>query len=192
MIVQIKEILNEVLKESPGMPRVLEEHKIANAWGKINQANVAENSSPEKLVGGVLHVNAKNSAWAQQISISKAEIISKLNASLGDNTIRDIRTKTGIINEPAKKKEEGSSKICGACGVEFRGEGGLCATCLRQTGQERTIKIIRLVESSPRVRIEQAKEFIPGITEEELRKARRNVAARKADQNYRERRQRGR
>jgi len=191
MIVQIKEILSEVLKESPGMPRVLEEHKIASAWGKINPANVAENSSPEKLVGGVLYINAKNSAWAQQISISKAEIILKLNASLGDKIIRDIRTRTGSIREP-ERKEEKPSKVCSACGVEFRGEGGLCATCLRQTTQEKKIRTIRLAESSPRIRIEEAREFIPGITEEELRRAKRDVVARKADQNYRERRNRGR
>jgi len=192
MIVQIKDILGKIIDGNAEMPRVSWEFKISNAWGKVNQANVAENASPEKLTGGILYVNAKNSAWAQQISIMKPEIILKLNAFLGESVIKDIRLKTGFTAETADKAKEMPKKVCGGCDVEYFGGDGMCPSCSRKTGQEKEVKLIRLVQENPKIKLVEARRFIPNISEIELHRTKRNVMARKADKEYRARRQHGR
>ncbi len=190
MVVQIKEILDKIIEGNPGIPRVLWEFKIASAWVKINPANVAQNSSPDKLVGGVLYVNAKNSAWAQQINLLKPEIILKLNAIIGERAINDIRLKTGFVGEALREVREKPKKNCGSCGVEFFGEEAFCPTCLRRTKSEREINLTRLIEQNPKMGMRDAGKFLPDIAEIEFHRAKRDVLARKADQSYRARRQR--
>ena len=192
MIVQIKDILGKMIDSNADMPRVSWEFKISNAWGKVNPANVVENASPDKLVGGILYVNAKNSTWAQQINILKSEIILKLNAFIGESVIKDIRFKTGFAAKPAVKEKEKPIKICGACGVEYSGSDSMCPTCSRKAGQEKDVKLIRLVQENPRIKLAEARRFIPNISEIELHRTKRDVTARKADKEYRSRRQHGR
>jgi len=191
MIFQIKDILGKIIDGNAEMPRASWEFKISNAWGKVNKANVAENASPEKLTGGILYINAKNSAWAQQISIMKTEIILKLNAFLGESVIKDIRLKTGFTAEKAVKAKEMPKKVCGGCGVEYFGGDGTCPSCSRKTGQEKEVMLIRLVQENPRTNLAEARRFIPNISEIELHRTKRNVIARKADKEYRARRQHG-
>jgi hypothetical protein len=191
MIVQINKILNKIIEGNPDMPRVSWEFKISNAWGKINPANVAQNSSPEKLVGGVLYINAKNSAWAQQINLLKPEIILKLNAFIGESAVKDIRLKTGFAREATGAAAEKPKKNCRECNVEFFGDEQLCPTCLRQAKKVNEIKLIRLVDRNPKVGLGDVRKHMPNTAEIDLHRAKRDVLARKADQNYRERRQRG-
>jgi hypothetical protein len=192
MVVQLKEILDKILEGNQGIPRASRELKISSAWGKVNLSGVAQNSSPDKLVGGVLYINAKNSAWAQQINLLKPEIILKLNTLIGEQAIKDIRLKTGFTGEIVKRTQEKPKNVCRGCGVEYFGEDGLCPTCLRQTKKEKEIQLIRLVESNPKIKLEQANSLIEGITAVELHRAKRDVTARKADRDFRERRKRGR
>ena len=192
MIVQIKDILGKIIEGNAEMPRVSWEFKISNAWGKVNPANVIENASPDKLVGGILYVNAKNSTWAQQINILKSEIILKLNAFLGESVIKDIRLKTGFTREAAGKKKELPIKICTECGVEYSGGDGMCPTCSRKAGQEKDIKLIRLVQENQSIKLTEARRFVPNASEIELHRTKRDVRARKADKEYRARRQHGR
>jgi hypothetical protein len=189
MVVQISEILNKIIEGNPGIPRVLWEFKIASAWVKINPASVAQNSSPDKLVGGVLYVNARNSAWAQQINLLKPEIILKLNAIMGERAINDIRLKTGFVGETPKEAKEKPKKNCGNCGVEFFGEEAFCPTCRRRMKSERDISLTRLIEQNPRIGMREAGRLLPDIAEIDFHRAKRDVLARKADQNYRARRQ---
>lgn len=192
MIVQIKEILGKIIEGKDSIPRVSWEFKVASAWGKVNPTNVAENASPDKLVGGILHINAKNSAWAQQIHLLKAEIILKLNAFLGESVIKDIRLKTGVAHEAAGKAKEMPKKICGECGVEYSGNDGMCPTCSRKSGQEKDIKLIKLVQENPGIKLTEARRFVPNASEIELHRTKRDVRARKLDKEYRARRQHGR
>ncbi|MFH1709615.1 MAG: DUF721 domain-containing protein [bacterium] len=205
MVSQIKEILERIIERNAEMPRVLWEFKIAGAWGKVNPANVTENTAPDKLVDGVLYVNAKNSAWAQQINILKPEIILKLNAFLGESVIKDIRIKAGVVGETIGSPRGGAGRIkekekknCANCGVEFflpagrhGGEESLCASCFRQKKQEKGTALIRLVQNNPTIKLEEARKFV-NVSEAELSRARRDTMAKKADKDCKARGQRGR
>ena len=190
MAVLIKEILNKMIEENSQMPRILWEFKISNAWGKINPANVAQNSAPDKLVGGVLYVNAKNSAWAQQINLLKSDIILKLNAFMGERAVKDIRLRTGLAGAPSSAVREKPKKICVECKVDFTGDEALCPSCFRKSTHEKNVALQRLVEQNPKIGLHDAGNFIAGTSEVELHRAKRDVLARKADQNYRTRRNR--
>jgi RNA polymerase subunit RPABC4/transcription elongation factor Spt4 len=191
MVIQIKEILDKLIDGNPGIPRVLWEFKIASAWAKINPPNVAQNSSPDKLVGGVLYINARNSAWAQQINLMKPEIILKLNAFIGERAVGDIRLKTGFAPEAARGAAERPKKSCRECGVEFAGGEELCPSCLRRAKKEKEIKLIKLVERDPKIGVREAGKLVPNVSEIELHRVKRDVMARKADRDYRARRRRG-
>lgn len=191
MVVQLKEVLDKIIEGNPGLPRISREFKIANAWSKVNHANIAQNSSPEKLVGGVLYINAANSAWAQQINLLKPEIILKLNALIGERIINDIRLKTGfMVNSVAEEKNK-RVIICRTCSVEFIGEHDTCPSCSRQSKQERGIRLMKMIEKDPRVRLAEARNILPETTDVDLHRAKRDVMARKADKNMRERRKYG-
>jgi hypothetical protein len=191
MTVLIKEILNKMIEENAQMPRVLWEFKISNAWSKINSANVAQNSAPDKLIGGVLYVNAKNSAWAQQINLLKSDIMLKLNAFMGEQAVKDIRLRTGLVGVPSPTVKEKPKKNCVECKVEFSGDEALCPSCFRKAKHEKNIALLRLVEQNPKIGLHAAESFVEGTSDIELHRAKRDVLGRKADQNDRARRNRG-
>ena len=191
MAVLIKEILNKYIEENTQMPRILWEFKISSAWGKINAANVAQNSAPDKLIGGVLYVNAKNSTWAQQINLLKSDIILKLNAFMGTQAVKDIRLKTGHVGEITAAVREKPKRNCVECQVEFIGDEALCPSCFRKAAHEKNVALLRLVEKNPKIKLHEAECFVAGTSDVNLHRAKRDVLARKADLNYRTRRNRG-
>jgi hypothetical protein len=191
MAVLIKDILNKFIEENTEMPRILWEFKIAGAWRKINPENVAKNSAPDKLIGGVLYVNAKNSAWAQQINLLKSDIMLKLNAFMGTRAVKDIRLKTGMVEEAISAAREKPKRNCAECNVEFFGDESLCPSCFRKAKHEKNVALLRLVEQNPKIGLSAAGSFVAGATDVELHRAKRDVLARKADQNYRTRRNSG-
>jgi len=190
MVVQIKEILEKMIGENPGMPRAFREFRIATAWEKVNPPNIAKYSSPEKLVGGVLYVNAANSSWAQQINLLKPEIMMNINRFMGEKAISDIRLKTGFRNEAVAKKAR-EIKICIVCSVEHSSDEEMCPACFRQKKAGNEIDLLRLVEKDPKLTAANARETMPDISDVDLHRAKRDVMARKADKNMRERRQNG-
>jgi hypothetical protein len=192
MIVQIKDILKKVVEEKLGAPRVLEEVRIKDAWGKANPSNIIENATPDKFVGGVLYLGVKNSTWAQQIHLLRGDIISRLNSALGEKLVKDIKVRAGFEKETKKEVKERPIQVCSTCGVEFFGEHTLCAICFRQNRSEREIRLIRLIEKNPKLTYETAKYHVPGINDVDFHRAQRDIIARKSDQEYRERRNSGR
>jgi hypothetical protein len=68
----------------------------------------------------------------------------------------------------------------------------MCPTCSRKTGQEKNVKLIKLVQENANIKLAEAKRFIPNVSEIELHRTKRDVRARKLDKEYRTRRQHGR
>jgi len=184
-------LLHNYINKELGMPRALDAYKIENAWAKISSASIAENALPDKLIGGTLYLNVRNSAWAQQVSMMKADILSGLNKELGACVVNDIRTRTGL---PEKKEEARGSKaraVCGSCGVEFLGEGENCPICSREKKQGALKMLYRKVNRNPKITFSEAKREIPGINDVDFRRVKRDLNAIMVDKKERERRNRG-
>lgn len=192
MVVQLKDVLKSLIEESLGIPRILEEHKLSSAWGRINTPDILKNTSFEKISSGVLYVNTKNSAWAQQINLLKPEIISKLNEAIGKAIVCDIRPKCGVMDKAVEEKKAQTFRTCASCNAQHYGKNELCEICLRKETQERQGKLFRLVKREPKIAYDAAKAAIPGISEVDFRRVKRDLRAIKLDNEQNKRRFHGR
>ena len=62
-------------------------------WAQIVGPDLAAHTTPERLSGGELVVTADSTAWATQLRLLAAELIGRLNAELGDNTVRRVQVR---------------------------------------------------------------------------------------------------
>jgi len=183
MILQIKDILKKYVDQNLDIPRLSEEIKIASAWGKLGALHPLDQARPEKLVGGTLYLRVRDSAWAQQIHLMMPEILSKLNEELGERAVMDIRLKTGFVTEKnMEEKAEPCTAICGRCSATFPGAGDLCPICSREKSQRDYRKLYRMIDKDPKLTLSAARGEVPGIREVDYRRTKRDVNARKREQ----------
>jgi len=64
-------------------------------WEKVVDERVRKQTEAVKIRNRVLYVNARSSAWAQELSFLRAEFIKKFNNEAGAEVICDIRFKAG-------------------------------------------------------------------------------------------------
>jgi len=69
----------------------VQQNKAILIWEQTVGKKIAKNTDPEKVEFGVLTVKTESPAWRQELVFKKQEIIDKLNAELGKNTIKEIR-----------------------------------------------------------------------------------------------------
>ena len=117
MITRIGDVLKDVIEKDLQLPRAMVELKIAALWERVGEQKMAQNTAFDSFSNGVLFVVAKSPAWGQQVNLLKGGMISKLNAALGEDAIKDIRIKSGTI---AAKKDE----------TEPRKAKSICLSCL--------------------------------------------------------------
>lgn len=84
----IPEALAEILRKAP-----LNDEKIAFAW-RASVGAAMDRGTTISLDRGVLRVQASGVAWRREVERSEALIRARLNALLGQGTIRAIEVKT--------------------------------------------------------------------------------------------------
>ena len=97
----IEKILNE-----RGWGAKLKEYRVFGLWAKAVGPGIARHSQPASIRGRRLTVIVDSSAWMQQLSMLKPEIIAKVNARLGPDGIEGITLKLGELEGPAGPPEE--------------------------------------------------------------------------------------
>ena len=102
-IFSIEEALSSVLSKS-GLTDKSEYLKIYKIWPAIVGEKIAENTCLESVKRGTLFVNASSSAWMQELHFLKDMIIEKLEKELGEETVKDIRFKTGTVPSRGSEK----------------------------------------------------------------------------------------
>lgn len=86
--------LNDALGElvqKLGIGKKLREYEAVTRWEEIVGDQIARVSSPSGIEKGVLVVKVNNGPWRNELSLMKEAIIGKINASLGEKVVRDIR-----------------------------------------------------------------------------------------------------
>ncbi len=68
-----------------------------DVWGAAVGEQIGENTSPAAFKGRLLIVNVTNSVWVQQLWFLKKEIIDKVNRSLGEDLVGEIKFKIGPV-----------------------------------------------------------------------------------------------
>jgi predicted nucleic acid-binding Zn ribbon protein len=66
--------------------------RIQAAWPESVGPVIAENAEPLRERAGVLTVYCRQSVWAQEIALMGVELTARINAALGDELVRGIRT----------------------------------------------------------------------------------------------------
>lgn len=190
MISQLKDAVRDYVEGSLGLSRVSDELKVFTAWSRMAASKISGNVSLEKYTSGTIYLSARNSSWAQQAHLMKQQIISALNEATGKSIVKDLRIVAGFSDE-VRREESVASSVCGACGVEFRGKRALCPICERQCREITLRQLFRLVQSDPSIAFNRAKAQIPGLTETDLKRVKRDVKEMRIDRELVERRSRG-
>jgi predicted nucleic acid-binding Zn ribbon protein len=68
-------------------------HLLLGRWPALVGPTNAEHTTPESFVAGVVTVRADSTAWASQLRLMAPQLLAKLNAALGDGTIKRITVK---------------------------------------------------------------------------------------------------
>ena len=87
---QLKSAINHFLKNN-GLAKGVNQQNAILIWEEIVGKTIASNTTAETVEHGILTVKTTNPAWRQELVFKKQDIIEKLNAKLGKNTIREIR-----------------------------------------------------------------------------------------------------
>lgn len=94
--VHISGILAEILKQHRTTAgRELTE--VLEQWDETVGAAIAENAQPVGYRKCVLLVNVTSSVWIQQLQFLKADILSRLNDTLGNVRVDDVKFKIGPL-----------------------------------------------------------------------------------------------
>jgi predicted nucleic acid-binding Zn ribbon protein len=69
--------------------------RVQEVWGVAAGPAIASAASPTSERGGVLTITCEASVWAQELDLMAVELVQRLNAALGEGTIRELRCRTG-------------------------------------------------------------------------------------------------
>jgi predicted nucleic acid-binding Zn ribbon protein len=87
-------ILDKVIAKL-GLEKRLREEEVLQAWSDVVGAFIAQHSTPQRLVEGVLHVRVLQASMHYELDRTlRADILAKLKNRFG-RTVRDIRFRVG-------------------------------------------------------------------------------------------------
>lgn len=66
-------------------------YKLLNIWNTVVDGRVGRQTEAVKIKNRVLYVMTTSSAWAQELTFLKKEIMKKFNEKAGEEAIKDIR-----------------------------------------------------------------------------------------------------
>jgi predicted nucleic acid-binding Zn ribbon protein len=69
--------------------------RVQEIWERTAGPAIAAAARPTGERDGVLTVSCEAAVWAQELEMMAGELIPRLNASLGDEAIRELRCRTG-------------------------------------------------------------------------------------------------
>lgn len=95
-IEKLSSTLDKILS-SRGMQSRISEYRIFGQWEKTVGEAIAGHARPAGLRGRKLTVAVDSSVWMQELALRKPDIIEKINAALGKDTIQSIVLRLGEI-----------------------------------------------------------------------------------------------
>jgi len=102
----------EKLLASRGLASKLKEDRVFGQWGRAVGKVIAQHAQPSMVRGKKLTVVVDSSAWMQQLSLLKPEIIEKLNVAMGAGAIESITLKLGELEaRPQRRLSEPAREL---------------------------------------------------------------------------------
>lgn len=85
----VSDVLAKSLQKLGLYPRV-QRFQVFPLWHKI-VGDIAKHAKPRRLDGDVLFVTTSSSAWAQELTLMRRGIVTRINENLGGEYIKDVR-----------------------------------------------------------------------------------------------------
>lgn len=101
----ISALLESVFAGKPAQKRI-REAKAWQFWEEAVGAHIAGKAAPVAFRDGTLTVRVSGSAWMQQLSLLKLDIISQLNSAIGEPLVNDIFFRQGTIQQKIAEQTE--------------------------------------------------------------------------------------
>jgi len=80
-------------------------------WAEIVGADLAAHTQPDSFADGELAVTADSTAWATQVRLLAPVLVKRLNAELGDGSVRRVK-----VRGPAAPRQRGGWRVPGSKG----------------------------------------------------------------------------
>jgi predicted nucleic acid-binding Zn ribbon protein len=80
-------------------------------WAEIVGADLAAHTRPDSFADGELAVTADSTAWATQVRLLATMLVKRLNAELGDGSVRRVK-----VRGPAPPRQRGGWRVPGSKG----------------------------------------------------------------------------
>ena len=80
-------------------------------WAEIVGQDLAAHTQPDAFADGELAVIADSTAWATQVRLLAPQLVRRLNAELGDGTVRRVK-----VRGPAPPRQRGGWRVPGSKG----------------------------------------------------------------------------
>jgi len=84
------EVLDELVGKL-GIKKKLLEYEAVLRWEEIVGEKIARATTATKISRGLLFVSVKTSAWRNELTMRKKEIMLKINSTLGQEVVLDIK-----------------------------------------------------------------------------------------------------
>jgi predicted nucleic acid-binding Zn ribbon protein len=80
-------------------------------WAEIVGADLAAHTRPDGFADGELTIAADSTAWATQVRLLASMLVRRLNAELGDGTVRRVK-----VRGPSGPRQRGGWRVPGSRG----------------------------------------------------------------------------
>lgn len=100
-------VVNNTLDQL-GLRHKILEHQALSRWPEVVGPQIASSSSADRVSDGILFVSCKSSMWANELTLHREQILTRLNKALGKKVIVDIRFSARGFRkgQPAEPKEQ--------------------------------------------------------------------------------------
>ena len=98
------------LLDALGLGAVAAQARLAGAWEEVVGPLLATKTHPSRLKGGILTVCAVSPAWAQELSLSRAMVLGRIDAVLGPGIVREVRVGVGPVPGEDDEAARGASR----------------------------------------------------------------------------------
>jgi predicted nucleic acid-binding Zn ribbon protein len=101
----------EGLLDEQGWQRQAAMGSVFGRWEEIVGRDLAAHTRPDSFSDGELAVTADSTAWATQVRLLSSALVRRLNAELGDGTVRRVK-----VRGPAPPRRRGAWRVPGSKG----------------------------------------------------------------------------
>lgn len=92
------DLIQQVLQQR-GLEGKVEEYRAWQVWDEVVGPQIARRARPIRIRDGVLEVRVDQPVWMQQLQLLKPRILTRLNAALGKELLRDLFLRRGAIDQ---------------------------------------------------------------------------------------------